>query len=224
MKNWFPFILFMYSSLVFCQETASDIESTNYLEDQIYASITYNILNNKPKGVKQNGFSGGFSFGFIKDIPLNKRRNFGLAVGAGYNYNAYIQNIKFEEINQITNTSIANNFKSNRYVVNAIEIPLEIRWRTSTAADYKFTRIYIGGKLGYAFRTSSKLSDDDGVVKTKNIAEFNKLHYGVTAAIGYSTFNFYIYYGLKPMFNTLSIDNKALNIKDMQIGLKFYIL
>jgi len=224
MKNWFPFILLMYSSFVVCQEKATDIEDTNYLEDQIYVSITYNILNNKPTGVKQNGFSGGFSIGFIKDIPFNRQRNFGVAVGVGYNYNAYIQNIKFEEINQITTASIADNFNSNRYAVNAVEFPLEIRWRTSTPKDYKFTRIYIGGKLGYAFSSSSKLSDDDGIVKTKNIDEFNKIHYGLTAAIGYSTFNFYIYYGLKPMFNSLSIDNEALDMKDIQIGLKFYIL
>ena len=85
-------------------------------------------------------------------------------------------------------------------------------------------RIYIGGKLGYAFNTSSKLSNDDGVVKTKNIDAFNKIHYGLTAAIGYSTFNLYIYYGLKPMFNDLTIDGKALDISEIQIGLKFYIL
>jgi len=224
MKTWITIILFTYSILAVSQEKDIDSINPNYLEDQIYTSITYNILNNKPKGVKQNGFSGGFSIGFIKDIPLNKKRNFGIALGVGYNYNAYIQNIKFEEINGVTNASIVSNFKSNRYAVNALEFPFEIRWRTSTPSDYKFTRVYLGAKLGYAFQTSSKLSENDGVITTKNIAAFNKVHYGLTAAIGYSTFNFYIYYGLKPMFDSLSIADKELTLTEIQIGFKFYIL
>lgn len=224
MKKYTLLLLLVNGFIFYGQERSMDSINPHYLEDQIYTSITYNILNNKPKGVKQNGFSGGFSFGFIKDIPLNKQRNFGIAIGIGYNFNAYIQNIKFEEINNVVTTTVVSNFKSNRFAVNAIEFPFEIRWRTSTPTDYKFTRIYIGGKLGYAFNTSSKLSNDDGVVKTKNIDAFNKIHYGLTAAIGYSTFNLYIYYGLKPMFNDLTIDGKALDISEIQIGLKFYIL
>ena len=51
------------------------------LEDQLYLSVTYSILNNKPATISQNGFSGGFSMGFIKDIPLNEQRNIGLAIG-----------------------------------------------------------------------------------------------------------------------------------------------
>ncbi|PCH77644.1 MAG: hypothetical protein COB98_02700 [Flavobacteriaceae bacterium] len=224
MKNWILLLLLVNGLTTYCQEIHTDSINPHYLEDQLYTSITYNILNNKPNGVKQNGFSGGFSIGFIKDIPFNTRRNFGIALGIGYNYNAYIQNIKFTETNNTVTTTIATNFRSNRYAVNAIEFPLEIRWRTSTPSDYKFTRIYVGGKIGYAFHTRSKLSDDNGLVKTKNIAAFNKLHYGLTAAIGYSTFNFYIYYGLKPMFKGLSIGEETLEVSEIQIGFKFYIL
>ncbi|PCI35799.1 MAG: hypothetical protein COB60_01440 [Flavobacteriaceae bacterium] len=224
MKNLFTGILLCYTLSMLSQRTPKASGDSNYLEDQIYTSITYNITTNRPKGVKQNGFSGGFSLGFIKDIPFNTRRNFGLGLGIGYNYNAYIQNILISETDQNISASIVSNYKSNRFVTNAIEFPLEIRWRTSTATDYKFTRIYIGGKLNYAFQTSSKMSDNAGVIKTKNIAAFNKLHYGLTAAIGYSTFNLYMYYGLKPMFKSLQIGTQKLEMKEFQIGLKFYIL
>ncbi|MBL4745817.1 MAG: PorT family protein [Flavobacteriaceae bacterium] len=224
MKKWILLLILINGLTIYSQEQHTDSIKSTYLEDQLYTSITYNILNKRPKGVKQNGFSGGFSIGFIKDIPFNKRRNFGIAIGVGYSYNAYIQNIKFEEINSTVNASITQNYKSNRYVVNAIEFPFEIRWRTSTPTDYNFTRIYLGGKLSYAFNTSSKLNKDNTLIKTTNIPSFNKLQYGLTAAIGYSTFNFYIYYGLKPMFKNLYIGNEALNLSDVQIGFKFYIL
>ncbi|MFT7628978.1 MAG: hypothetical protein ACI9OS_002644, partial [Ulvibacter sp.] len=43
----------------------SQVDSTyvddNYLEDQLYIGLTYNILNNKPTGFNQNGLSGGLS-------------------------------------------------------------------------------------------------------------------------------------------------------------------
>ena len=36
-------------------------EDTNYLEDQFYVSLSYDLLINKPETITQNGFSGGFS-------------------------------------------------------------------------------------------------------------------------------------------------------------------
>ena len=37
-----------------------------------------------------------------------------------------------------------------------IEMPIEFRWRNSTASSYKFWRIYAGAKLGYVAGARSK--------------------------------------------------------------------
>ena len=61
----------------------------NYREDQFYFSITYNILNNTSDGITQVGFSPGFHLGFIRDMPINKRRNVAVGVGLGLSINSY---------------------------------------------------------------------------------------------------------------------------------------
>lgn len=224
MKTLFSGILLCSFGTLLCQEISKETIDEHYLEDQIYTSITYNILIDTPNGVNQKGFSGGFSLGFIKDIPFNSKRTFGMAIGIGYNYNAYIQNILFTDNNKLITATLASDYNSNRFVSNSVEFPLEFRWRTSSPSNYKFTRVYIGGKIGYAFQTRSKFSNDYGVIKTKNVAAFNKINYGLTLAIGYSTFNLYMYYGIKPLFKSLQIDQDPIDMKELQVGFKFYIL
>ena len=60
-----------------------------YREDQFYINISYNSLLNKPQGFSQNKFSPGFAFGFLRDMPLNKKRTFSFALGLGYASSTY---------------------------------------------------------------------------------------------------------------------------------------
>src|SRR5690606_9559354 len=66
---------------------------TKYLEDQFYIGLGYNLLLNKPDLLSQRNLSYGLQLGFIKDLPLNPERNFGLGVGVGYAVNSYYSNI-----------------------------------------------------------------------------------------------------------------------------------
>jgi hypothetical protein len=196
----------------------------NYLEDQIYLSLSYNILFNKSTNIAQNGFSGGFSTGFIKDIPFNNDRNIGLGIGLGYSYNAYIQNLKITRQNHITSFSIAENYNTNRFGISTVELPIEFRWRTSTPTKYKFWRIYGGFKFLYVLTSKSKYSDTNSTIVTKNIPEINRLQYGLIISSGYSNWNIHLYYGLKPLFKDVIFDGSKLNLKEFNVGLKFYIM
>jgi len=108
--------------------------------------------------------------------------------------------------------------------MHSVEVPIEFRWRTSTPSKYKFWRVYGGVKLAYNFAMSSKFKDDFETVDTKNIQEFNQFQSGLFVSAGYSTWNLYIYYGLTPLFDELQLNNKMLNLKEISIGLKFYIM
>ncbi len=221
-KYWILICLVYCFSNLFAQEEKTIDD--NYLEDQIYLSLTYNILKNKPTGITQNGLSGGISVGFIKDIPLNKDRNFGLGIGLGYAYNAYIQNLKISRQNQITVFELAQNYKINRLRIHSVEIPFEIRWRNSTPEKYKFWRIYGGVKVSYLFSVKTLFSDDLETITTKNIPELNNFQYGLILASGYSTWNIYVYYGLNPLYKDVEFNGKNLDLNNFKIGLKFYIL
>jgi len=222
-KQWIIIIFFFLFNNLNAQVNKDTLD-LRYLEDQIYLSLTYNILINKPSTIAQHGFSGGVSIGFIKDIPFNENRNFGLGIGLGYAYNSYIQNLKISRENQITVFEEAQDYNTNRFGISAVEIPIEIRWRNSTPQKYKFWRIYGGIKLAYVVSAKTIYKDAIENFSTKNISEFNKIQYGLTLATGFSTWNLYVYYGLNPIFKSVDFNDEKLGLKDFNVGLKFYIM
>ena len=74
------FLSFFCATIIWSQDIVADstkVIDPKYREDQFYLAITYNLLGNKPDNVTQTGFSSGFHLGYIRDLPLNERRNFG---------------------------------------------------------------------------------------------------------------------------------------------------
>jgi hypothetical protein len=201
----------------------------NYREDQFYASITYNLLNYKPDGVSQSGFSSGFHLGFIRDMPINEKRNFSIGLGLGISSNSYNQNLSILETNDNLVYLIIDesevNVSKNKFTTYLVEVPLEIRWRTSNAIDYNFWRIYTGFKVGYLLYNSSKFVSEVGSQNLSNSNDFNKLQYGLTLSAGYGTWNFHVYYGLNPIFDdNAKLDDEVIDMSSIKIGLMFYIL
>jgi hypothetical protein len=214
------------------QETFVDTTfvDSNYREDQFYISVTYNLLQSKPDGMSQRGFSSGFHFGFIRDMPINEKRNIALGIGLGLSSNSYNQNmlISQDEANDYVYEIINEDEVSidrNKLTTYMVELPIEFRWRTSTASEYKFWRIYTGVKLGYVFMNSSKYKGSLSTIKNTNIDDINALQYGLTLSAGYSTWNFHVYYGLNPIFkDSATLNGEAMDASTIKIGLMFYIL
>lgn len=219
-------IFFFLISSILCAQSNDTINSPSYLEDQIYIGLSIITLANTPSDVTQNGFSNSVELGFIKDIPTNQKGDFAIGIGLGYGRSTYFQNIKIEKIDNITRFQIAESgFKNNKFSIHTIDIPLEIRWRTSTIDKYKFWRIYTGGKISYVFASNAKLRSQVGTIKVKNIEEINKFQYGLKLAVGYGTWNFNFYYGLSNLFSNARLNETVpINVKDFRIGLIFYIL
>tara|TARA_B110000261_G_scaffold1106_1_gene1034 strand:- start:57 stop:740 length:684 start_codon:yes stop_codon:yes gene_type:complete len=197
-----------------------------YREDQFYVSVTYNALIDLPNNVSQNSFSTGVHLGAIRDFPLNKRRNIALALGLGYSFNSFNQNIRISGYNPYNYTILESyNYSKNNFTQHFIEVPFEFRWRTSNAQSYKFWRVYTGLKLGYLIASKSVFNDRSGSDNQKNLTDLNKLQYGLTMSIGYNTWNGYVYYGLNPVFNDVStIDLQSIDMSALKIGLIFYLL
>jgi hypothetical protein len=57
-----------------------------------------------------------------------------------------------------------------------------------------------------------------------NNSDLNKFQYGPYIAVGFNTWNFQAYYGVNPLFNNVSVNNEAVEMKTLNIGLMFYIL
>lgn len=205
------------------------VVDNNYREDQFYFSVTYNLLGNKPNGVSQSGFSTGYHLGFIRDMPINKRRNVAIGVGLGLSTNSYNQTLLISKADNGFNYTVLDdnevNYTKNKFTTYLLEFPIELRWRTSTVTEYQFWRIYAGLKLGYVLLNSTKFKSPEGDIKLSNVDDFNALQYGLTFSAGYSNINFHFYYGLNTIFNEdAKIDGNSFDMNSIRIGLMFYIL
>lgn len=200
-----------------------------YREDQFYFGITYNLLVDKPGGVFSRGLSGGIQGGFLRDFPLNKQRDIAVAVGLGLTHDQFGSNLAVrEDKNDKRNFRVMENsadYNQNRFGMTLIEIPFEFRWRTSTATDYKFWRVYAGGRIGYAFWYKSYFKSAEERISLTNIPEFERLRLSATLSLGYGAVNFYGAYTLNPFFsNAFTEDGEKIELRMLKFGLIFYIL
>ena len=217
------FLLFC-TPIVFAQKDSLNL-GDRYADDQIYLAVTYNQMNQQPSTITRSGFSYGLSSGFLKDIILNKKGTFSFALGLGYGFDFYNHKLKVEELNNITLFYNDNTLTSNTYFSHNLEIPFEIRWRTSTANKYKFWRIYTGVKFLYNFSNSFENIASNQVKTTySEVSAYNKLQYGLTLSAGYATFNFHVFYGVSPIYKDAKINNEVIDSKALKFGLIFYFL
>jgi hypothetical protein len=217
----------------FAQENATNQDTlvlkvdSLYREDQFYFAITYNTLVNKPSALSQRKFSSGFSAGFLRDMPINKKRTVAIASGIGFTYNNYNQNLAITSSAENPVYTFINSeteYNTNKFSLLSIDVPLEFRWRTSTYESHKFWRIYGGLKLSYLLYDRSIFDGANGKVVVTGNPDFNKFQYGAYISSGYNTINLYAYYGLNSLFKSAKVNDESVNIRALNFGIIFYIL
>lgn len=214
-------VFFSYSQ----EERTIPVDSL-FREDQFYFSVTYNLLRNAPNGYSQYSFSSGLTFGFLRDIPFSKNREWAVGLGLGYSYNDIKHNLKIAnlESSQQNVYSIDDSYNKSKLRLHYLELPLEIRWRNASYESHKFWRVYTGFKISYLFASKSIFESNTESYKIKNSNELTKLQYGPYLSVGYNTINLYAYYGLKSNFDNAKIGESKLQLNSFNVGFIFYIL
>jgi hypothetical protein len=221
------FTLFLLLCVVFVSFSQKDsLELGNrYADDQLYISVLYAQFYNQPTAISKSTFSYSLSAGFLKDLILNKRGNISIAAGVGYGFDFFNHTLKVEKLNNEAVFSSDNSISGNLLKSHNLELPLELRWRTSTANKYKFWRVYTGIKFFYNFTNKFEFEDSNNTTfKFTNIPNYKKLQYGLTLSAGYDEFNINIFYGLTPVFENAVINGENINTKIVKFGLIFYLL
>ncbi len=228
------FLLFIFCSVIAAaQELPTTVADTTfyskvdslYREDQFYVRLTYNLMRESPAGYSQDGVSPGFAGGFLRDFPLNKKRTFAVALGAGLAYNKYHHNFQVSSFDGEQSYVILDNvgYDRNKLEQVFVEFPLEIRFRNSTPESHKFWRFYAGVKASYLIFSKTKFIGNETVTVINN-PDFRQWQFGPYIATGYNTWNFYLYYGTQPLFRNARIDLEEVNLATLNFGLMFYIL
>src|SRR5690606_16173636 len=228
-RTYFSLILGFISFATLAQDTIQHISVDSlYREDQFYIGATYNLPLNLPSGGNIRGLSGGIQFGFVRDMPINKRRNIAIAVGAGLAIDQFGQNLFIGEAqNEETIFRVLDDenidYDRNRFNMAVIEAPIEFRWRTSTPSSYKFWRIYTGVRVGYAYYYKSTFKQTNNIVNQTKIPEFDPLRLSATLSFGYNTFNFFASYSINPFFkDAVTVDGENVDFRTLKVGLMFY--
>lgn len=207
-------------------QTVANTSESRYFEDQFYFGVTYNFVRNKPDDVTQRNLSYGLQLGVIKDIPLNSSGTRALGVGLGLALNTYYSNLLATETVNGISYSLGETaaFKRSKLETHAVEFPLEFRWRNSTREEYRFWRFYAGIKAAYILgaRSTSVVNDVKNGFFNPDIETFQ---YGLTANVGYNTFNIHMYYALNDLFKEgTTVNNQSIGYSPLRIGVIFYIL
>ena len=220
-KFYLLFFLLFITQLSFTQ---LDVIKDSYREDQFYFGSSYFIQTEPIEDFKQNGFSGNFQFGFIRDLPLNSNSTKAIGIGLGYERNFFTSNIQPIESNgNIDYRIVISRFleSKNKISFSSFVIPIEYRWRRSSIDNYKFWRIYSGFKIKKNFPIYSNPSYGSEI----NINEIENWTTSIYLNSGYNTWNISLEYDLNPILKNKKTSNgENLNIRFFRLGLVFYIL
>lgn len=223
-RNILASFLIFSTVLVFSQEEQKKAVDSLYREDQIYATLSLNLVQNRPAGFRQHSLSSGISVGFLRDMPFNKTRTWAIAAGLGYSYNNLKNNIKVDNSLGKVSYSIDNSFDNNKLVLHHLELPIEIRWRNSTFESHKFWRIYSGFKISYLFADKSVFTSQAQNITFRSNNDLSKIKYATYLAVGNNTGNIYLQYSLTPIFEDAILNDRNLELSSFNIGFVFYIL
>ncbi len=214
-------ILFLLITLPCISQVYSLKSGDKYWEDQLYLSVSYDIMRNQPSNAGSTGFSYSLSSGYIKDIPLNRKGSISVGAGLGYGFSLINHDLQVTNDNTVR---LASSINGNKLRLHTIEFPMQLRWRTSDALTYLFWRIYGGVKINYNVSNSFRYVERNISFEFNNISIFNKLQTGLELSIGYGAFNLYVYHGLTPVYKNAFISNEKVNSKITKFGLIFYLL
>lgn len=168
--------------------------------DGIIYDLTYDLLLETPDGTEQ-GFSNGHSFSFMDNLPLGGD-NVSFAYGIGFSSHNYHTSIS-ASINGLDGSGVyadTSGYESNKLTVQYIDVPLELRFRSTPNRKGNFFRFYVGGKFGVRVNAYSKFKNGNTNVRFYHFDELNRYRYGVYTRIGYSNISLYGYYGLSQLF------------------------
>ena len=215
------FFLLFFTQLSFTQY---GISKDFYREDQFYFGSSYFIQTVPIENFKQNGFSGNFQFGFVRDLPLNNNSTKAIGIGLGYERNFFTSNIPpIETDGNIDYRIVISRFleSKNKISFSSFVIPIEYRWRRSSIDQYKFWRIYTGLKIKKNFPLYSNPSYGSEIT----IDEIEDWTTSIYLNAGYNTWNISLEYDLNPILKNQKTSNgENLNISFFRLGLVFYIL
>lgn len=95
-----------------------------------------------------------------------------------------------------------SSYKKNKLFSSYLNLPVTLRFETNPKEPKRSFNLAIGGYAGFLLGAHTKtVKQSKESNKVHDDFNLNKMHYGLTARIGYSWFDIYVTYSLTPLFN-----------------------
>ena len=192
--------------------------------DRIVLEITNDGWLDIPDDIEYRGFSLGINAYVIHDIFRQIDKPFSIGIGYGISsHNVHTDGVftvvdtldsSFAFYDKIQDNA---NLKKNKYTVNYLEFPVELRMIMENGGGFK---IHIGGKVGYKLGDYSKRVDGFGKRKVYKTAGIHDFRYGLHTRVGYGRFTAVAYYSLNPLFKK----DRGPKLTPYSFGVAFIIL
>ncbi len=222
-KYFFTILLSSISLCLFAQEAGEDKTNSEKAKeavaamkpkssgsrDRLVVDLTFDQWLHNENGLKLKWHSRGFNTYFMYDIQLGKKKKlFSVAPGLGISTSSIFHNTFLVE-DTVTGTELVvrnDNYKRNKLGLTYVDIPLELRFRSTPNAKNKSWKFALGFKAGVLIDSKTKVKQEDAngnmkIYKEKRYGDLNRFRYGATVRFGYGPFNFFGYYSLAKLFD-----------------------
>lgn len=197
--------------------------------DRLNTDFFFNSWLGNTNDVETKFYAIGHAINLMYDIPFGKKARMGIAIGLGYTHYNIRHDGDFEFKPNLTtppsgslNTtySIINTYTGedrwiNRTVINQVDIPFELRFRSRKERGK--VKFYPGFKIGYVFDTFEKWRIGKYEYKTFNFPDLDPIQYGATLRVGIDNLFLFGSYNLSYIFKHPS--SNKLNL--FSVGISF---
>lgn len=209
MKKYFLLLITLFATItiVSAQENKDEspkIHKPSSKQERILFNFMLDSWMKTPPGIATNWIkSRSFEFYLMADKAF-ANEHLGIAYGLGISSTNVNSNARFDQINNntILNPIDSMQYNMNKLSTNYIEIPLELRFRTSHIHNGNRFKIAIGAKAGYLLQDHLKFVSDIIKEKFYNTPNINPFRFCATGRIGYGKFSLTGFYGLNTLFKS----------------------
>jgi hypothetical protein len=197
-------------------------------QDQLIFDLTWENFTNKPDDLSYRWYNNGFNMAFMYDVPFSPTSHVSVAIGLGFSTQSYYSryNIVSDSVGdggtysnweRVQDTAIKNNKFSTSY----IELPVELRYRSTPNSKGFSWKFAVGAKVGYQFDAHSKttrinpFNGEKEKYKAYVFPDVQEWRYGLYVRAGYGKVNFTCFYSMSPFF----IENQGPEMNQLSVGI-----
>lgn len=219
-KAIFIFVVVMISIPGFTQDVSQSTRKKFSTLLDVFNDFNMNI----PDSVSNRFFNLGINFAGLYDYRFGES-DYSFAFGAGIgSHNFYnncfvtVDSSGVSEFQRIKSLYPGIDYDKNKISYTYFDIPLEFRLRTKNEI-----RAALGFKFGFLIDSHSKYKGDDYfydsndqiIVKFKDMENIENFRYGITARVGWKFINLTGFYSLTKVFE----DQKGPNMYPISVGI-----